>query len=74
MTPAQPTPATHSQMNYSFAHGLHTEARELGALNTGLQRHVIAWKSAHDSAVSHLTKVLARMDSILERIEREKSK
>lgn len=74
MTIAQSTPATHSEMNYSFAHGLNTEARELDELNSGLQRHVIAWKSAHESAVTHLTNVLARMDSILERIEREKSR
>lgn len=68
MTPVQSSPATHSESNSNFVRGLETEAVELDALNIGLKRHVIAWRSAHDSAVTQLTNVLARMDSILERI------
>lgn len=73
MTPAQSTPVTNSETNFPFANSLHLEAGELDALNNGLKRHVVAWRSAHESAVSHLTLVLARMDSILERIERNKA-
>ena len=72
MTPAQSSPNTHSEMNYPFAQSLQVEASELDDLNSGLKRHVIAWRSAHESAVSQLTNVLARMDAILERIERNR--
>jgi hypothetical protein len=69
MIPVQTSNATHSESNANFALGLESEAGELEALNVGLKRHVAAWRSAHDSAVARLSGVLARMDSILERIE-----
>ena len=73
MTPVQSSSATHSESNSNFALGLASEAGELDALNVGLKRHVAAWRSAHDAAVARLSGVLARMDSILERIERNGS-
>jgi hypothetical protein len=73
MTPAQSSPITQAETNFPFANSLQLEAGELDALNEGLKRHVVAWRSAHESAVSHLSQVLARMDSILERIERNKA-
>jgi len=72
MNPVQSSSATHSESNSNFARGLEAEACELDALNTGLKRHVAAWHAAHDSAVARLSGVLARMDSILERIEQHR--
>jgi hypothetical protein len=69
MIPVQSSNATHSESNSNFVLGLESEASELESLNVGLKRHVAAWRSAHDSAVARLSGVLARMDSILERIE-----
>ena len=69
MTPVQTSSATHSESNSNFVLGLESEAGELDALNIGLKRHVATWRAAHDSAVARLSGVLARMDSILERIE-----
>ena len=73
MTPVQSSSATHSESNSNFVIGLESEAGELDALNVGLKRHVAAWRAAHDSAVARLSGVLARMDSILERIEQNAS-
>lgn len=73
MTPVHSSTATHSESNSNFVLGLESEAGELDALNIGLKRHVASWSAAHNSAVAQLTNVLARMDSILERIERNKS-
>jgi len=73
MTPVQTSTATHSESNSNFVLGLESEAGELDALNVGLKRHVAAWRAAHDSAVARLSGVLARMDSILERIEQNGS-
>jgi len=49
---------------------LETEASELEQLNAGLQRHVMAWRVAHETAVTHMTDLLARMDALLDRAER----
>ena len=48
------------------------EASELDALHGGLKRHVAAWVTAHETAVTSLATILKRMDSILERIERNR--
>lgn len=73
MTPAQSTQTNATDSLSSFSSSLQLEARELDTLSVGLKRHVSAWRAAHDSTVDQLTRVLARMDSILERIERNKS-
>lgn len=73
MTTAQSTETNIADTIGSFSSGLQTEARELDSLSVGLKRHVTAWRAAHDSTVDQLTRVLSRMDSILERIERNRS-
>ena len=73
MTTLHSTQTSSAEQNYSFSQSLQSEARELETLNSGLKRHVTAWRSAHDSAVTQLSAVLARMDSILERIERNRN-
>jgi len=70
MTSLHASPSTASSIASAHPGNLEAEASELEALNAGLKRHVIAWRSAHDSAVGELTSLLARMDALLERAER----
>lgn len=69
MTSLHASPSTAS-FTHTAPGSLEAEASELEALNAGLKRHVIAWRSAHDSAVDRLTEVLARMDALIERADR----
>ena len=55
-----------------IAPALAQEAHELDALHTGLVRHLSAWRDAHETAIFRLGAVMARMDAVLERIERRK--
>jgi hypothetical protein len=70
MTSLHEQPRTAPSLSIKAPTPLESEAAELEALNAGLRRHVTAWRTAHDSAVSHMTDLLTRMDSILERAER----
>ncbi len=72
MTTAHATQSTSIPSAHSVTEGLLTEASELDALHTGLKRHVAAWAAAHETAVVSLATILKRMDSILERIERNR--
>lgn len=71
MTLAHSTQDTQSVPPTLCPAGLQLEAGELETMNQGLKRHVAAWRAAHESAVSHLTGMLARMDNLLERAGRE---
>lgn len=69
-------PATQSNKatNTTKAIGpLTQEAGELEALHTGLVRHLTVWRDAHEAAIFRLGAVMARMDAILERIERRRN-
>jgi hypothetical protein len=57
----------------SFTIALDEEARELEALHLGLRRHLCAWRDAHEAAILRLGAVMARIDTIVERIERNRS-
>jgi hypothetical protein len=70
MTSLHASPSTVSPYAHQVPGSLETEASELEALNAGLKRHVTAWRTAHDSAVTHMTELLARMDAVIERAER----
>jgi hypothetical protein len=70
MTSLHASPSTASTYAHQVPGSLETEASELEALNAGLKRHVTAWRTAHDSAVTHMTELLARMDAVIERAER----
>jgi hypothetical protein len=70
MTTLHVSPRMASSLSAPIPGQLETEAAELEALNAGLKRHVMAWRTAHDSAVTHVTDLLKRMDDILERAER----
>jgi len=72
MTTAHATQSTSVPSPHSATEGLVSEARELDALHAGLKRHVAAWVTAHETAVVSLATILKRMDSILERIERNR--
>lgn len=68
------SPTAHtSQPTHPVTQSLHAEVTELDALNTGLKLHVAAWQAAHITAVSTMTSMLERMDSILARIDRNRS-
>lgn len=70
MTSLHASPSTTSFIKPACSGNLEAEASELEALNAGLKRHVMAWRTAHESAVGELTSLLARMDALLERAER----
>lgn len=70
MTSLHASPHMASRISIPAPTQLEAEAAELEALSTGLRRHTAAWRSAHDQAVSHMGELLSRMDSILERAER----
>ena len=72
MTTQHATQSTSIPSPHSVTEGLLTEAGELDALHVGLKRHVSAWVAAHETAVTSLATILKRMDSILERIERNR--
>ena len=70
MTTAQATSTKSSSGTATLAHTLEQEAGELQALHTGLVRHLAAWRDAHESAIMRLGAAMARIDAIVERIER----
>lgn len=70
MTSVHSSPTTASSFTPAVSVSLEAEASELEALNAGLKRHVIAWRTAHESAVGELTSLLARMDAVIARAER----
>ena len=70
MTSLHASTSTASPFVHQAPGSLATEASELEALNAGLPRHVMAWRVAHDTAVTHMTDLLARMDALLDRAER----
>jgi hypothetical protein len=49
---------------------LHGEVDELEALSVGLRRHLSAWRGANETAIMRLGAVMARIDAVVERIER----
>jgi hypothetical protein len=54
----------------AFTQSLDHETGELASLHEGLVRHLTTWREAHESAILHLGAVMARIDAIVERIER----
>lgn len=74
MNTAHATPATKSPRQKPFGQTLEQEAGELGALHTGLVRHLDAWRDAHEAAIMRLGAVMARIDAILERVERRQER
>jgi hypothetical protein len=69
--------ATHSTQPIKTAKAigptLDQEAGELDALHAGLVRHLTVWRDAHEAAVMRLGAVMARMDAVLERMERRRN-
>jgi hypothetical protein len=51
---------------------LDDEARELETLHLGLRRHLCAWRDAHETAILRLGAVMARIDAMVERLERDR--
>jgi hypothetical protein len=70
-----PAPQATQAINATKALGptLAQEAGELDALHTGLVRHLTVWRDAHEAAIFRLGAVMARMDAILERVERSRN-
>lgn len=59
--------------NDNFAATLDREANELEALHVGVQRHLNAWRAAHESAILRLGAVMARIDAMVDEIERRRA-
>lgn len=71
MMTAHATPArTETTTQRTIAPALELETGELDALHAGLVRHLSAWRDAHEAAILRMGAVMARMDAILERVER----
>jgi hypothetical protein len=73
MTTAPATQTTQAKKTTALGPTLAQEAHELDALHTGLVRHLATWRDAHEAAIMRLSAVMARMDAIVERIERRKT-
>jgi len=74
MSTAQATHGgTQSTTRRAIGPALEQEAAELDALHTGLVRHLTVWRDAHEAAILRLGAVMARMDAVLERVERGRS-
>jgi hypothetical protein len=41
-------------------------------LHLGLRRHLCAWRDAHETAILRLGAVMARIDAMVERLERDR--
>ena len=52
---------------------LNDEAFELETLHQGLRRHVSAWRDANEAAIMRLGAMMARIDAIVERVERRRA-
>jgi hypothetical protein len=70
MNTAHTTPTKKPAGTATPTHTLEQEADELQTLHTGLVRHLAAWRDAHESAIMRLGATMARIDAIVERIER----
>lgn len=66
-----PTPSTRRSTPVpTFTQSLDHETGELAALHDGLVRHLTTWREAHEAAILRLGAVMARIDAMVERIER----
>lgn len=70
MTTAQTTSTKQPAATVALTRTLEHEVGELQALHTGLVRHLAAWRDAHESAIMRLGAAMARIDAIVERVER----
>lgn len=70
MNTAHATSTNAKPAQRDFSRTLDDEALELEALHQGLRRHVVAWRDANEAAIMRLGAVMARIDAILERVER----
>jgi hypothetical protein len=73
MTTAHTTSTNSKAARQDFSQTLDDEALELEALNQGLRRHVAAWRDANEAAIMRLGAMMARIDAILERVERPRA-
>ncbi|MBL9095654.1 MAG: hypothetical protein JNK07_01900 [Alphaproteobacteria bacterium] len=71
MTTAHATTSKNQKkVEANFSPALHGEVDELEALSSGLRRHLSAWRGANETAILRLGAVMARIDAVVERIER----
>lgn len=70
MNTAHATSANEKTAQQDLSRPLDGEALQLEALHQGLRRHVTAWRDANESAIMRLGAMMARIDAILERVER----
>ncbi len=54
----------------AYVETLGHESGELEALHAGLVNHLATWREAHEAAILRLGAVMARIDAMVERIER----
>lgn len=73
MNTAHATSTNTKPASQTFSRTLEDEARELESLHEGLRRHLTAWRDANESAILRLGSVMARIDAILERVERSRA-
>jgi len=73
MNTAHATSTKSNSAPQTFSQTLDDEARELEALHEGLRRHLTAWRDVNESAIMRLGAVMARIDSILARVERPRA-
>jgi hypothetical protein len=73
MNTAHATSTNAKTAQQDFSQTLDDEALQLEALHQGLQRHVTAWRDANEAAIMRLGAMMARIDAIVERIERSRT-
>jgi hypothetical protein len=71
MNTAHATSTNAKTAQQGFSQTLDDEALELETLHQGLRRHVTSWRDANEAAIMRLGAMMARIDAILERVERQ---
>ena len=72
MNTAHATSTNAKTAQQGFSQTLDDEALELETLHQGLRRHVTAWRDANEAAIMRLGAMMARIDAIFERVERQR--
>lgn len=73
MNTAHATSTNTKTAQQNFSRTLDDEALELETLHQGLRRHVTAWRDANEAAIMRLGAMMARIDAILEHVERPRA-
>ena len=65
----QPVAAHEHRAELNTGNGLDSETEGLEALHAAWRQHVAVWRLAHEAALLNTTRILARTDALIARLE-----